>query len=306
MLTGFESLLPESRSSVVELNRVAERTAGVSTFFVVLQGAPDTPTQDLRKAADALVPEIAKIGPPWVGSVESGVHDAIRFLGPRAGLFADTQKLEKLRDDVNARFEYEVNKATGALLDDSEPPPEINEESLRQAFGLKDIEGDRYPDGYYQSKDGKTVVVALRSKVLGSDFKNGSEAIRRITEVVEKVNPASFHRGITYGFAGDLQTGISEYQAINNDLTEVGFTGALLITAVVFAYYLRFRTLFTMVITVGIGVAWTFGITQLVIGHLNMATGFLFTIVAGNGINFGIIYMARYLEVRRQGEDVAR
>ncbi|NUQ76521.1 MAG: MMPL family transporter [Polyangiaceae bacterium] len=120
------------------------------------------------------------------------------------------------------------------------------------------------------------------------------------------MNPASFHRGITYGFAGDLQTGISEYQAINNDLTEVGFTGALLITAVVFAYYLRFRTLFTMVITVGIGVAWTFGITQLVIGHLNMATGFLFTIVAGNGINFGIIYMARYLEVRRQGEGVAR
>jgi hypothetical protein len=306
ILTGFESLLPESRPSVLELNRVAERTAGVSTFFIVLQGAPETPTQELRKAADALVPEIEKIGPPWVGSVESGVHEALRYLGPRAGLFADQQKLEKLRDDVVARFEYEVNKATGALIDDSEPPPEINEAGLRDAFGLKDVDESRYPDGYYQAKDGKTVVVALRSKVLGSDFNNGSEAIRRISEVVKRVNPASFHPGITYGFAGDLQTGISEYTAINNDLTEVGFTGALLITAVVFAYYLRLRTLFTMLITVGTGVAWTFGVTQLVIGNLNMATGFLFTIVAGNGINFGIIYMARYLEARRAGEDIGR
>ncbi|HZF56310.1 MAG TPA: MMPL family transporter [Polyangiaceae bacterium] len=306
ILTGFESLLPESRPSVMELRRVAERTAGVSTFFVVLQGAPDTPTENLRKAADALVPEIQKIGPPWVGSVESGVHDALRYLGPRAGLFADQQKLEKLRDDVTARFEYEVNKATGALLDDTEPPPDINEATLREAFDLKDVQADRYPDGYYQSKDGKTVVVALRSKVLGSDFTNGTEAIRRIREVVERVNPASFHAGIRYGFAGDLQTGIAEYTAINNDLTEVGFTGAILITAVVFAYYLRFRTLFTMILTVGVGVAWTFGVTQIVIGHLNMATGFLFTIVAGNGINFGIIYMARYLEARRMGEDVAR
>jgi uncharacterized protein len=36
ILTGFESLLPESRRSVQELNRVAARTAGVSTLFIAL------------------------------------------------------------------------------------------------------------------------------------------------------------------------------------------------------------------------------------------------------------------------------
>jgi hypothetical protein len=40
------------------------------------------------------------------------------------------------------------------------------------------------------------------------------------------------------------------------------------------------------------------------VGHLNSSTGFLFSIVVGNGINFGIIYMARYLEARRD-DDVA-
>lgn len=301
VLTGFESLLPESRPSVQELNRVAAKTAGVSTLFVVLQGGEGTKTEALREAADALVPELERLGPPWVGSVESGVHDAFRYLAPRAGLYADLDKLTKLRDDIEARYAYEVNKATGTLLDDDEPPPEINAKSIEQSLGLNGVDTGRYPDGYYQSKDGKTVVVAIRSKVLASDFNAGAEAIRRVREVVDRVNPASFDPGITYGLAGDLQTGIAEYAAINDDLTEVGLSGAALIAAVVFIYYLRVRMLVAMVITVGTGVAWTFGVTQLAIGHLNMATGFLFSIIAGNGINFGIIYMARYQEARRGG-----
>jgi uncharacterized protein len=301
MLTGFESLLPENRPSVQELNRVAAKTAGVSTLFVVLQGGPTTKVESLRKAADALVPAIAKLGPPWVGSVEDGVHEAIHFLAPRAGLYADKDKLEKLRDDVTARFDYEVAKKGGSLLDDGDPPPAIDAAKIKADFGLKDDQQNRYPDGYYQSQDGKIVVVAIRSKVLGSDFNKGTEALKRVKGVIESVNPKSFDPGITYGFAGDLQTGISEYTAINNDLTEVGYFGAILITAVVFLYYLRFRTLFAMLITIGIGVSWTFGFTKIAIGHLNLATGFLFTIIAGNGINFGIIYMSRFLEARRRG-----
>ena len=47
---------------------------------------------------------------------------------------------------------------------------------------------------------------------------------------------------------------------------------------------------------------WTFGVTQLVIGHLNVATAFLVSIVAGNGINVGILYQARYFEERNAGK----
>ena len=308
VLTGFERLLPEDRPSVQELDRVAAKTAGVSTLFVVLEANDDgkpPPTEALRKAADALVPELEKLGPPWVGSAESGVHEAFRFLSPRAGLFAELPKLEKLRDDIDARFEYEVSKATGTLLDEGDEPPEIDAKALQKSFGVTESDTERYPDGYYQSKDGRTVVVAIRSKVLGSDFTQGTEAIRRIREVVDRVDVKRFDPSIGYKFGGDLQTGISEYTAINKDLTEVGYFGAVLIAGIVFLYYLRLRTLITMLITIGIGVAWTFGMTELMIGHLNLATGFLFTIVAGNGINFGIIFMARYLEARRKGLPLA-
>jgi uncharacterized protein len=298
--TGFEALLPENRPSVIELHRVAKQTAGVSTLFVVLEGGPSTPNTALRKAADALVPEIEKIGPKYIGSVEDGVHDVVKFLGPRAGLFVESEALQKVHDTIENRYEYEVNKAAGTLLDDNGPPP-LDPKEIRKTLGVNEGLEQQFPDGYYESQDGKTVVVAIRSKVLGTDLVNGTAAIKAVTDVVKNANLKQYDPGITWGMSGDLKSGNEEFRAVNEDLTDVGQLGIALITGVVFLYYLRFRTLIAMLLTIAIGVGWTFGITYFLIGHLNMATGFLFTIVAGNGINFAIIYMSRFLEARRRG-----
>jgi len=46
----------------------------------------------------------------------------------------------------------------------------------------------------------------------------------------------------------------------------------------------------------------TFAFAEVAIGHLNLATAFLSSIVIGNGINFGIVLVARYQEAVRGGE----
>jgi predicted RND superfamily exporter protein len=307
---GFEHLLPESRPSVHELERVKQRTTGVSTVFILLEGDD---TGALRKAADAIVTETREIGYPWVGSAESGPHEAIAFFKPRAGLFADVGKLQEVLDDYDA----EVGKATGASLDDEDDDDDgkpkqlsakFSADSLKKRFGIDGAEKKRlpeFPDGYYQSEHGKAVVVALRSAILGTDYEAGNKALALIKDAIQRVGPKSYHASIRYGLAGDLVSSIAEYKAINDDLTDVGIVGGVMIVAVVFLYFLRMRTLLSMVITIVIGVSLTFGATQLLVGQLNMATGFLFTIVAGNGINPGIIYMARYLELRREGSSNA-
>ncbi len=298
--TGFESLLPESRPSVVELHRVSERTASQSTIFVVLEGQDPA---GLRRATDALVPALRALGPPWVGSVENGVQDALAFLRPRTGLYADLGVLKRLRDDVEARYAYEVGKQTGLQLGLEEaPPPPIAPDTVKSRLGVKAEDERRFPaDGRYQSADGKTAVVVIRSGVIGADFRKAEEAVARVSEVVRRVNPASFDPAARWDLSGDLLIGLAEYRLINRDLTEVGLAGTLLILGVVFLYYLRIRAVLSMGLAIGIGVAWTFALTELLIGRLNLATGFLFTIIAGNGINFSILLMARYLEERRRG-----
>src|SRR6185437_3127771 len=54
-------------------------------------------------------------------------------------------------------------------------------------------------------------------------------------------------------------------------------------------------------IAVVVAVAITFGLTRLVIGYLNTQTAFLGSIVIGNGINYGLIYLARVRQLRRAG-----
>src|SRR5262249_22196761 len=148
---------------------------------------------------DALVPAIEQIGPPFVGSVEDGVHEAARFLTPRAGLYASTAELAELRDEVDARFDYEVSKRAGASFDETPPPP-LDVAAMKRRLGAVNAQRDRFPDGYYQSADGRTIVVAIRSKVPSTDFKKGSEALRRVREAVERTNLASFDPTITVGY----------------------------------------------------------------------------------------------------------
>jgi predicted RND superfamily exporter protein len=303
---GFEYLLPQDRPSVRELHRVAKLTSGVSTLFVILHadaGTPDEAKATLRRVGDDLTGRLGTLGSPWVGSVEDGVKEAYRFLTPRAGLYADKGELERLRQDIDARFEYEVGKATGSLLDD-DPPPVIDAASIKKRFGLDGIANDRYPDGYYQSKDGRVLVIAIRSKVLGTDLTDGREAIRRVREVLDGAKLGEASPPIRYALHGDLWTGVAELTIVNADLTRVGITGIALIGAVCFFYYLRLRALATMLLTILVGVSWSFCFTEIAIGFLNLATGFLFTIIAGNGINAGVIMMARYLEARRKRASV--
>jgi uncharacterized protein len=240
LLTGFESLLPESRPSVIELRRVSARTSSLSTIFVVLEGQDPA---GLRRASDALLPALRALGSPWVGQVEDGVHDVIRFVEPRAGLFTDLRSLEKLRDDVEARYAHEVGQRSGFLTGIEEnPPPPFDAAAMRQWLGVVADSEERFPGGCYQSRDGKTVVIVIRCGILGGDVPRGREALAKVREVVAHVNPRNFDPAARWGLSGDLAIFVAEYTVISHDLMAIGIAGALLILGVVLLYYLRFRT----------------------------------------------------------------
>ena len=137
-----------------------------------------------------------------------------------------------------------------------------------------------------------------------ASWRDSREALAKVKEVTEKTLPDAGAKGVRIGYAGDLVTGLYEYGAILDDLVSVGTTGVALILGIIFIYYRRFRVLVPMAVTMFAGLTLTFGLTRLVIGHLNVITGFLVSIIAGNGINFGILYVARFLEERRRGSDL--
>lgn len=301
--TRFDQLLPETQPSVVELNRVLARTSSASKISMVLEG-PDHLA--LRACGDALVPALRAVGAP-ITTVEDGVHAARSFLLPRSGLFATLPDLQKLDSDFEARWDWEVSHATGSALDDDEPPPPFSAAEIEKRFKKEgESPGDNFPEGYFEAKDGSALVVLAQTQVAPGDLSVARATLDRVKAAATPIVAGHACEGVKVGYAGDLVTSMVEYSAIRDDLLEVGALGIGLVLVIVLLFYFRLRALVCMGITVAVGLAYTFGLTRLVIGHLNVATGFLISIVAGNGINAGIIYMARYFEEVRGGADTAK
>jgi hypothetical protein len=240
-------------------------------------------------------------GAPSVTSAEDGIQVARSYLMHRSGLFTTVVELEKLDHDFEARWDYEISKALGNELEDDIPPPPFSAAEIKKRFQKDKKENSQYPDGYYQSADGKAVVVVVSTAIAAGDLTGSKIAYDRVHTAGDLVGATDACKGVHVGYSGDLVTGLTEYGAVRDDLLSVGTLGVAMVLGVILLFYMRLRALLAMGATIATGLAWTFGLTQLVIGHLNVATGFLVIIVAGNGINFGIIYIARYFEELRRG-----
>jgi predicted RND superfamily exporter protein len=299
----FSELLPDNKDSVVEMRRVAQRLPGASTLSLLVQLNDGSQRLAMRAFVDALVPKLQALGPNWVGSIDFGVKDTQKFFEDHELLYADEGELRKAHDRILERYDWEVAKADGTLLDEEDAPPPITADSIEQQ--LKEHKSkssgadspESYPGGYYEAADGTYSAILIRTPVSGRA--GVAELLHRVKAVVGEVNPTSFAPTLHVGYAGDILTSQEEYDAIIRDLSQVGTLGVAGVLVSVFIFFLRVRTVLTMGGTLLIGLLWTFGLTRYTIGYLNSSTGFLVSIIAGNGINYGIMYMARYVEARR-------
>lgn len=294
--TGFDSLLPETKPSVVELKRVAQRTAGISTLAIVIEG--DDP-RALQRFSEALLPRLRELGPEWVGTAENGIHAEREFLKQRQGLFLPLPKLREIHERIEERFQREL---FGSV--DDEPLEPITRATLEKEFGgerAKSTNGPPYRDGYYMNAQGSKLIVMVRTPVASGDIERSHQLQAMAREKIAALDPAGFHPSIRIGLTGDVVTSAEQYGVVKDDLTHVGIAGVAMILLVDFLFFLRVRAVLTMALAIGAGVLWTFAVTRLVIGHLNTASGFLVSIIFGNGINFGVLLRSRYGEARRDG-----
>ena len=296
--SSMRDLLPRSKPSVQELDRLSSRLGGMGTLIVVVQGGNrDTHLQFIRKAA----PRIAALGPAWVHGVDHGMKPVKTFLEDHWWAYVNEQSLRKLRDDLSQAKDEAVMKRAGldlGLDDNSDSSTKWTADSLLQQLSppsTESTEGSMRDE--YVGDDGSFGAIVVRTP-FGTGDDRVPQLEQRIGSIAADTIRDNHLQGLHVAFTGSLVTADEEHRAIVGDLAHVGVIGVGLILGIVFAYFLRFRALIAMTLTIAVGCAWSFAVARLWVGHLNSATGFLVSILAGNGINFGIIYMARYLEAR--------
>ncbi|RYZ60717.1 MAG: hypothetical protein EOP09_20850, partial [Proteobacteria bacterium] len=100
-------------------------------------------------------------------------------------------------------------------------------------------------------------------------------------------------------YAGGVQNTIEEQAALVADLELSTIVTMVIVSLAMWVFFRALRASFALILALLMGTFWTFGISYFTIGYLNANSAFLGSIVIGNGINFPIILLARYLEERR-------
>ena len=132
--------------------------------------------------------------------------------------------------------------AIGADLggnDDDAPAPLTGDEFERR---LREKLGGAvdYPDGYYLARTatGWAQVVASKAAVASGDLRLGREALDRVQAVVTStLSELGLASRVKAGYAGDLVTGMAEYDLVGRDMIHVGGVGTALVMGVVLLFF---------------------------------------------------------------------
>ena len=111
---SFKELLPDHKPSVAEMRRVNEKLAGASTLTVVITGSN---AESLKRTIDALSPKIRSLPGEYVVGVDDGTRAVRKFFEQHKTLYADLEDIRQIHDDVQERYDWEVQKAAGTALD---------------------------------------------------------------------------------------------------------------------------------------------------------------------------------------------
>jgi len=298
--SDFKELLPENFQSVQDLNRILDRVPGTASLIVAIES--DDPQSSIR-FGKALVEKLNAYPPTYIARIEDNVGEVKKFFEEYRYLYMDLPDLETLYDRLASRIQREKLKHSGLYLSFE------TAEEEKEAFSTEDLE-NKYKkkagaygetiDGYLFGENGRLMVIVIRppGSATGIDFSR--KLISQLENTVKELDPTRFHPSLKVGFTGKFKRVLYEYQTLIDDIVSTALLCVVLVGLSVYIYYRRIRMVLLMAWAVFNGIAWTFALTYWHIGYLNTQTAFLGSIIVGNGINYSLILMARYLEERQK------
>lgn len=307
--SNFADLLPDQSPAVRDLKSINKRIGGRGTLMVQVAGK-NLPA--MERFADALVSKMRAYPPEEVLYIEYKVDTQKAFFDKNKFLYVETDELTKLRDEVQARVDEEIAKANPFFVDLSSDSDEKKEKKPAFDFKAKRAEYedkldkfDKYLDGYLTNADGTMLVIVIKTPGSNTGVKFAERFTKKVEAEIAALDPKKYDPSIEAELAGELKDLPEEYKALTNDILVVSNLCTVLILLSVFLYFRSAKLLIIMSINLIGALLTTFGIVYLRIGYLTQATAFLAAIVAGNGINFGIYFLARFMEERTKGGEIA-
>jgi hypothetical protein len=303
----LEQLLPRSAPSVLAIDELRARMAGLQHLGVVVDcGAPEN-LPAAERLVDDLAARVRAYPPGMVRAVRTGDAVERRFLREHAPLYMDVADLETVKQRLEARRDWEASKEQGALLDEDAPPPPLDFDDIQRKYDSRTVSSKKFDDDHFASKTQHTALLLIEVGEFDTGRAHGEALLSRVQADLASMHPESYAPGLRLGFTSDVAINVEETRALLTDLSVSSIVVVVLVVGVIVAYFQWWRSIVILLPPLLLATIFSFALaTSLPLGvdSLNSNTAFLGSIIVGNGINFGIVLLARYVEERRRGVGV--
>ncbi|MCX7633173.1 MAG: MMPL family transporter [Turneriella sp.] len=302
--TDFATLLPENDRSVLHVKEVTERIGGVGNIFVSIS-SPDFAAN--KRFVEALAERLRQYPPGFIKFFAYHTREEEKFFLRHAFFYLELSELKELRAALRQRLQKTRLAALGLDLEESDPNTQIKKLLSR----LFDKYKAQHPfgankDSYFTDESGKLLAMIIRPSKDATDLSFCRKIVERLNADIASLNPQSFHPQMEVGLAGTYVALLENFSSVIADTIQTAGLTIFLVLGSIYLFYRSFRMVVMLCAGITAGILITFMLTWFHIGYLNQQTAFLASIIVGNGINFGLIQMARYLEERGHGRTLRR
>lgn len=323
--TDIANLLPKDNPNVLALELLKETVGGETEMQVAIK----SPSFEANKAfAEALIPKslelyYARHQDNYFKRVEYRKETSV--IKDNALFLASNNELDEITEWLELEIEDAKEKASPFYFDLEEDEEGDNQEADKFKESYDVLVPSEYP------VNGDSTIMVLKFFPTGSksDIKYLEDMFEVYDSLITSIDPASFHPEMQVQFGGRLKRHLEELTSIMRDVIGSFASGISSVILLVMFYfflkkYIHYRkgddlgkgyTIWSHIIRMPIPVLiigipllisllWTFGLTYFYLGMLNTMTSVLFVILFGLGIDYGIHYYARYIELRSGGMSV--
>ncbi|HLB59432.1 MAG TPA: MMPL family transporter [Bdellovibrionota bacterium] len=289
--TDITSLLPKDYESVKSIKKALDKYGGFGNFFLVIES--ENPS-DSKRYINLIAKEIETH--PKIAYVDFKTEK--EYFEHNKLLYLSVEDLETLRHRIETKIISEKKRALNWILGkETNPSYKIETKDLIEKYRGAGTRLGRHE--YFQTDDGKIFVALVKPKASNTNLKEARAIRDDLQKIIDKSQPET--RKVKVGLGGTFVNRINEFEGISRDIFSTGLFAILGVILLMAIYFRQWAAVIFISIPLLMGMCWTFAITQLFIGELNLITGFLVAILFGLGIDFGIHLFSRYQEARGNG-----
>ena len=291
----MEALLPPDTPLLLHAKATREALGPRNELTIIVGGEARETNLEVARALAAGLESLEEIE-----RVEFERDTAL--LENNALLFLETEALRELQAQVEGVISRAVERELALdPLDEEAKEGEERAEALPSKEDLLERHQLSALGRYQESPDGGVIALSAFPRFKPEDIQRSRAMMQQVEGLMSALCPTRSVECVAEGDYSGVSRSVDELSSALKTSSLIALFGVIALLGLAFR---RLRALVLVVIPLACALAWTLGLAHLLVGELNLISAFIFAILIGLGVDFGVHALSRVDEAREASESL--